>query len=322
MLLTMERPFYLLNIMDSRKPPFVATLLAGAIFLTGSQLFAGASNKNGNPFGNGSQFGNDGTFSAIMRGADMTGVTEFSTYGGSGSITTGLLRNTNVSGTNAANVPGQASIYLEGQSYRAITTAVIDSSAGVISAVLSQIQGIPYNTQSGTTVLTITNSGTNVVTGGAFIANLQNNYPNQTFSGNGTIGWSSVLSNPLYLLQTNTVRTTNYTYTTNVDINNLQTSSTTVTGTFIEKVTYQIQTNITTNPGPPVTTITNITTNTFTNFIGGLTNSNTLTATNIVVTTNVNSTSTTNLVVNTNNRLLIPFTVTGLRINSSSATYY
>ncbi len=322
MLLTMESPFYLLIIMDSRKPPFVAALLAGAIFLSGSQVFAGASNKNGNPFGNGSQFGNDGTFSAIMRGADMTGVTEFSTYGGSGSITTGLLRNTNVSGTNAANVPGQASIYLEGQSYRAITTAAIDPVGGIISAVLSQIQGIPYNTQSGTTVLTITNSGTNVVSGGSFIANLQNNYPNQTFSGNGTIGWSSVLSNPLYILVTNTVRTTNYTYTTNVDINNLQTSSTTVNGTFIEVVTYQIQTNITTNPGPPITTITNISTNSYTNYVGNLTNSNTLTATNIVVTTNVSSTSTTNLVVNTNNRLLIPFTVSGLRINSSAATYY
>jgi hypothetical protein len=315
----MERPFYLLIIMDSRKPPFVAALLAGAFFLTGSQLFAGASNKNGNPFGNGSQFGNDGTFSAIMRGADMTGVTEFSTYGGSGSITTGLLRNTNVSGTNAANVPGQASIYLEGQSYRAITTAAIDPVGGIISAVLSQIQGIPYNTQSGTTVLTITNSGTNVVTGGAFIANLQNNYPNETFSGAGTIGWSSVLSNPLYILVTNTVRTTNYTYTTNVDINNLQTNSNSVGGKFIEVITYQITTNVNTNQVP---FITNVSTNSFTNYIGSLTNSNSLTATNIVVTTNPISTSTTNLVVNSNNRLLIPFTVTGLRINSSSATYY
>jgi hypothetical protein len=308
--------------MDSRKPPLVAALLAGAIFLTSSQLFAGASNKSGNPFGNGSPYANDGTFSAIMRGADMTGVTEFSTYGGSGSVTSGLLRNTNVSGTNTANIPGQASIYLEGQAYRAITTAVIDSSANQIAAVLSQITGITYNAQQGTTVVTITNSGTNVVSGGAFTANLQNNYPNQTFSGAGTIGWSSVLSNPLYILVTNTVRTTNYTYTTNVDVNNLQTSSTTVSGTFIEKITYQVQTNITTNVGPPVTTITNITTNTFTNYIGGITNSNTLTATNIVTNTNVSSYSTTNLVVNTNNRLLIPFAVSGLRINSSSATYY
>jgi len=308
--------------MEFRQAPFIVAVVAATVFLSGSQLFAGSSNKNGNPFGNGSPYGNDGTFSAIIRGADLTGVTQFSTYGGSGSVTTGLLRNTNVSGTNAANVPGQASIFLQGQSYRAITTAVIDPAANQISAVFSQITGIPYNSQSGATVITITNSGTNVVTGGAFVANLKNSFPNQTFSGPGSLGWSSVLSNPLYILQTNTVTTTNYTVTTNVDINNLVTSSVTVIGGFTNKVTYQIQTNITTNPGPPITTITNITTNTFTNFYGGLTNSNTLTATNIVTNAIPTNTTTVTLVPNTNNRVLIPFTVTGLRINSSSTTYY
>jgi hypothetical protein len=309
--------------MELRQTPFIVALFAASVFLSGSQLFAGASNKSGNPFGNGSQYGNDGTFSAIIRGADMTGVTQFSTYGGSGSVTTGLLRNTNVSGTNAANVPGQASIFLQGQSYRAITTAVIDSAANKISAVFSQITGIPYNTQNGATVLTITNSGTNVVTGGEFNANLKNSFPNQTFSGSGSLGWALNITNPLYILQTNTVTSTIITVTTNVDINNLVTSSTTVSGSFIEKITYQIQTNITTNPGPPITTITNIITNTFTNYIGGLTNSNTLTATNITTNSKPGpSTTTVTLVPNTNSRIMIPFTVTGLRINSSTATYY
>jgi len=308
--------------MELRQTPFIAALFATAVFLSGSQLFAGASNKSGNPFGNGSQYGNDGTFSAVIRGADLTGVTQFSTYGGSGSVTTGLLRNTNVTGTNAANVPGQASIFLQGQSYRAITTAVIDSAANEISAVFSQITGIPFNIQNGANVLTITNSGTNVVTGGAFNANLKNSFPNQTFSGTGSLGWALNVTNPLYILQTNTVTTTNYTVVTNVDINNLVTSSTTVSGSFIEKITYQIQTNITTNPGPPITTITNIVTNTFTNYIGGLTNSNTLTATNIVTNAIPSNKTTVTLVPNTNSRIMIPFTVTGLRINSSTATYY
>ncbi|MEI6345007.1 MAG: hypothetical protein WCP41_06580 [Verrucomicrobiota bacterium] len=309
--------------MELRQTPFIAALFATAVFLSGSQLFAGASNKSGNPFGNGSQYGNDGTFSAIIRGADLTGVTQFSTYGGSGSVTTGLLRNTNVTGgTNAANVPGQASIFLQGQAYRAITTAVIDSAANEISAVFSQITGIPYNTQNGATVVTITNSGTNVVTGGAFIANLKNSFPNQTFSGTGSIGWASNVTNPLYVLQSNTVTTTNYTITTNVDINNLVTSSVTIIGGFTNKVIYQIQTNITTNPGPPITITTNYVTNTFTNYYGGLTNSNTLTATNIVTNAIPSNKTTVTLVPNTNSRVLIPFTVTGLRINSSSATYY
>jgi len=306
--------------MELRQTPFIVALFAASVFLSGSQLFAGASNKSGNPFGNGSQYGNDGTFSAIIRGADMTGVTQFSTYGGSGSVTTGLLRNTNVSGTNAANVPGQASIFLQGQSYRAITTAVIDSAANKISAVFSQITGIPYNTQNGATVLTITNSGTNVVTGGEFNANLKNSFPNQTFSGSGSLGWALNITNPLYILQTNTVTSTIITVTTNVDINNLVTSSTTVSGSFIEKITYQIQTNTATN-GSVVTT--NIVTNTFTNYIGGLTNSNTLTATNITTNSKPGpSTTTVTLVPNTNSRIMIPFTVTGLRINSSTATYY
>ena len=309
--------------MELRQTPFIAALFATAVFLSGSQLFAGASNKSGNPFGNGSQYGNDGTFSAIIRGADLTGVTQFSTYGGSGSVTTGLLRNTNVTGgTNAANVPGQASIFLQGQAYRAITTAVIDSAANEISAVFSQITGIPYNTQNGATVVTITNSGTNVVTGGAFIANLKNSFPNQTFSGTGSLGWSANVTNPLYVLQSNTVTTTNYTITTNVDINNLVTSSVTIIGGFTNKVIYQIQTNITTNPGPPITITTNYVTNTLTNYYGGLTNSNTLTATNIVTNAIPSNKTTVTLVPNTNSRVLIPFTVTGLRINSSSATYY
>jgi|688.fasta_scaffold13675_1 hypothetical protein len=50
-----------------------------ALLACSPKTHAGASNKNGNPFGNGTFFQTTGTFSAVVRGPNLSGTTVFST---------------------------------------------------------------------------------------------------------------------------------------------------------------------------------------------------------------------------------------------------
>jgi len=50
-----------------------------ALLAWSPKTHAGASNKNGNPFGNGTFFQTTGTFSAVVRGPNLSGTTVFST---------------------------------------------------------------------------------------------------------------------------------------------------------------------------------------------------------------------------------------------------
>jgi hypothetical protein len=61
----------------------IATALLGAVFGTSThiQAFGGPP---GGPFSNGSYFPNDGTFSAVVRGENLTGTLQFSTTSGAG----------------------------------------------------------------------------------------------------------------------------------------------------------------------------------------------------------------------------------------------
>jgi hypothetical protein len=64
----------------------ILTLIAvGLAFIVSSPLQAGASNKNGNPFGNGTYFQTTGTFSAVIRGQNLSGTMLFSSGFGSNS---------------------------------------------------------------------------------------------------------------------------------------------------------------------------------------------------------------------------------------------
>jgi hypothetical protein len=54
-------------------------LLLIALLACSPKTHAGASNKNGNPFGNGTFFQTTGTFSAVVRGPNLSGTTVFST---------------------------------------------------------------------------------------------------------------------------------------------------------------------------------------------------------------------------------------------------
>ena len=74
-----------------------------------ARAFGGAP---GGPFSNGSYFPNDGTFSAVVRGENLTGTVQFSTTAGSGKIT-----ELPVDGGGGAGSTGVSTIYYDGDTY-------------------------------------------------------------------------------------------------------------------------------------------------------------------------------------------------------------
>lgn len=66
-------------------------------FVSLSDLRAGASNKNGNPFGNGTFFQTTGTFSAVVRGVNLSGTMLFSTGSNTNSTNSSSSGSTTIS---------------------------------------------------------------------------------------------------------------------------------------------------------------------------------------------------------------------------------
>ena len=138
------------------------------LFVGGGDLHAGASNKNGNPFGNGTFFSTGGTFTGVLRGLNVVGVTQFSTSSNS-IINGGALYIYNAS---AGWYDDTLGVY-----------ATMDPSSSTLSALImtATANTIPYtNTAAGY-------GSTNNLAGGggSFSAHLNTTPPNQTYSGNG-----------------------------------------------------------------------------------------------------------------------------------------
>ena len=208
--------------------PFLALLLVGSAVVFAPQLHAGASNKNGNPFGNGTFFQTTGTFSAVIRGENLSGTMLFST----GVNTNGAVTNTSGGSTTISFLGspngGRAGMYIGN------AAGMWDPSSGSISGQLWGSQSLSgsnsttvypqmYNTNFPFPVSTISNTiitneviditgvtnfiTTNLVTtntiyvepvgsntfndaamiSGNFSGATQNNYPNQTFTAQGTL---------------------------------------------------------------------------------------------------------------------------------------
>lgn len=136
--------------------------------LGGADLQAGASNKNGNPFGNGTFFPTGGTFTGVLRGTDLVGVTQFSTT------------------TNAALTGGSVVIYnaaLGLYNDQLGVYATLDPAANTLTALIlpNANTALSPNDNSDNTSANIFQGG------GSFSANLSTQPPNQTYSGNGVI---------------------------------------------------------------------------------------------------------------------------------------
>jgi hypothetical protein len=186
------------------------------------QLHAFASNKNGNPYGNGTFFQTTGTFSAVVRGQNLSGTILFST---------GV--DTNAVSTNSS---GSSLIVFQGNTYRGNSDGMWNPSSGTItgqiwggqslsgtntSTIYPEIFNTNYpvainvvsNVVIPPTSQTLTNGGIVFVPGtnylitntlyveprgtnytqdgvymnGSFDGNVQNSYPNQTFTAYGTL---------------------------------------------------------------------------------------------------------------------------------------
>ena len=195
------------------------------------KLHAGASNKNGNPYGNGTFFQTTGTFSAVVRGENLSGTILFSTgvstngagtnssgssvivfqgntYLGnsdgmwnpsSGTITGQIWGGQSLSGTNTTSIyPEIFNTNYDGQGngypvpINVASNVVIPPTSGTVSAGGVVIPGSPGTNYTVTNTIYVEPVGTNytqdgVYMNGSFDGNVQNNYPNQTFTAYGTL---------------------------------------------------------------------------------------------------------------------------------------
>ena len=116
--------------MNLSRIPSLALLLFGSALAFAPTLQAGASNKNGNPFGNGTFFQTTGTFSAVVRGENLSGTMLFST--GVSTNTAG----TNSSGTTTISYLGSPDGTTRAGIYTGNATGMWDPSSGAISGQL------------------------------------------------------------------------------------------------------------------------------------------------------------------------------------------
>lgn len=168
----------------SRLSPAIpsAALLAAALLLP-CKVEAGASNKNGNPFGNGTFFNTTGTFSAVVRGQNLSGTIVFSSGLDQSAVssvagTSGGLPNLSGGGgsSNVSTLPkssGSMTVVYQGNTYFGNSTGMWDPSSGMIEGQFwggqtlsgtngSQIWPEMYNTNFPYVVQYLSNTVTNV----------------------------------------------------------------------------------------------------------------------------------------------------------------
>lgn len=217
--------------MNLSRIPSLSLFLLGSVLAFAPTLQAGASNKNGNPFGNGTFFQTTGTFSAVVRGENLSGTMLFST-----GVSTNAV-STNSSGTTTISYLGsdgaRAGMYIGN------AVGMWDPSSGAISGQIwggqmlsgsnsttvwteiynTSIFPVPINTESNVVIPPIADTnggfvpGTNYVVtntiyvmpygsnsfndtaymSGNFSGSTQNKYPNQTFTAQGTLIQQQIL---------------------------------------------------------------------------------------------------------------------------------
>lgn len=167
---------------------------------SGASAFGG---KPGGPFGNGSYFSNEGTFTAVVRGENLTGTMQFSTTAGAGpdasaSSTTDTVEfagleaasTTSTSSTGGVGSTGISNIFFEGRTYSGNTQGTYnpeDNSMAVSFQAQSQGQGeitytLPSDLPDIETTTKVYDSG---YVSGFVDCKTSNAFPNQKFKGTG-----------------------------------------------------------------------------------------------------------------------------------------
>jgi hypothetical protein len=117
----------------SRILPVSIGLSAVLSFALTSQVHA-FGGPPGGPFSNGSYFSNEGTFSAVVRGENLTGTLQFSTTAGAGPINTTTTNGTSASsGTGGVGSTGVATIYYEGDTYQGNSQGAYNAQASSLT---------------------------------------------------------------------------------------------------------------------------------------------------------------------------------------------
>ena len=115
--------------------PFLFLLLATLALVP--REAKGFGGPPGGPYSNGSYFPNDGTFSAVVRGENLTGTLQFSTTEGAGpapsSSTTTGNSTTTTAGSGGVGSTGVASIFFDGDTYFGNSQGVFNSQASTMS---------------------------------------------------------------------------------------------------------------------------------------------------------------------------------------------
>lgn len=169
------------------------------ILLSNSDEALAFGGPPGGPFSNGSYFSNNGTFSAVVRGENLTGTLQFSTTDGAGAPLqfevvdpqTGLptLQDTNTGRGSS----GVATIYYDGDSFSGNSQGSLNSEASTM-AVMFQADMVQQGQQSDVIVTEVINGNTNqreinyfdgVYLSGAANCRTSNAFPNQKFEGDG-----------------------------------------------------------------------------------------------------------------------------------------
>jgi hypothetical protein len=169
------------------------------ILLSNSDEALAFGGPPGGPFSNGSYFSNNGTFSAVVRGENLTGTLQFSTTDGAGAPLqfevvdpqTGLptLQDTNTGRGSS----GVATIYYDGDSFSGNSQGSLNSEASTMT-VMFQADMVQQGQQSDVIVTEVINGNTNqreinyfdgVYLSGAANCRTSNAFPNQKFEGDG-----------------------------------------------------------------------------------------------------------------------------------------
>jgi hypothetical protein len=152
-------------------PSMLLMMLCATAVLSLASVQAGGSNKNGNPFGNGTFFQTTGTFTGVLRGVNIVGVTQFTTS-----------TNRTLTGGSILIYDASTGLYNDGLG----VYATLDPSANSLNALILPTTNSAFDTVSA-----------NIFQGGgSFNASLSTQPPNQTYSGNGVITQVLATNNP------------------------------------------------------------------------------------------------------------------------------
>lgn len=133
------------------KLPYSLLLTALALGLFSSYQALAFGGPPGGPFTNGSYFPNDGTFSAVVRGENLTGTLQFSTTSGSGPTPSSISQSGNTtittSGLGGVGSTGVATIYFDGDTYEGNSQGSLNSEASTMTVNFqADIEGQGQNT--------------------------------------------------------------------------------------------------------------------------------------------------------------------------------